>query len=100
MKSFFRALFTPPSPIPLEVLLEGINSAESAEPIARLSLPDFLSHQLDPLESAISNAASSASGADGMTLLILQKHLNELCALQLARLSGAGVAADTHDEPK
>lgn len=55
---------------------------------------------LDPLESAISNAASSASGADGITLLILQRHLKELCTLQLARLSGAEVAADTYDEPK
>lgn len=44
---------------------------------------------LDPLESAISNAASSASGADGMTLLILQDHLKKLCKLQRDNFSSS-----------
>lgn len=60
-------------------------------------LPGF---GLDPVESAITNAAQAAKESHGMSLLILQKHLKELCKLQLARLSGAEVAADTYDEPK
>ncbi len=36
---------------------------------------------------AISNAAEAAKDADGVTRLILQKHLKELCELQLGHLA-------------
>ncbi|MDH2121893.1 hypothetical protein N5J75_01545 [Pantoea brenneri] len=36
---------------------------------------------------AISNAAESAKEADGVTRLILKKHLKELCELQLNYLA-------------
>lgn len=100
MKGFLRSLFSPSSLIPLEVLLDSIKPVASVESIARLSLPDFPSYQIDPIESAITNTAQAAKDADGLAVLILQKHLKELCILQLAKLSGAEVAKDTHDEPK
>jgi hypothetical protein len=39
------------------------------------------------IESAISNTAEAAKGADGITLLILQEHLKKLCDLQIVQLS-------------
>lgn len=42
---------------------------------------------LDPLESAITNAAQAAHEAEGMTLTILQDHLKMLCDLQLEKLA-------------
>lgn len=59
-----------------------------------------MSYQQDPLESAIYNAASAAQDAEGLTLLILQKHLKKLCTLQLSTLSGGEVDAGLYDEPK
>lgn len=51
---------------------------------ARLQpLPAFT---IDPLESAIANAASSLEGVEGLGRLILEAHLKELCALQLQKL--------------
>ena len=38
----------------------------------------------DPISDAISNAASCAQGAEGLTLLILQEHLKKLCEMQRA----------------
>lgn len=100
MKGFWRYLFNPPSLISLEVLLDAIKPVAPVEPIARLSLPDFSSYQIDPIESAITSTAQAAKDADGLAILILQKHLKELCILQLAKLSGTEVAPDTYDEPK
>ncbi|WP_289328829.1 hypothetical protein [Pseudomonas sp. 'CRE Jenny 4'] len=100
MKGFLRSLLNPPSPIPLEVLLDSIKPVASVEPIARLSLPEFPSYQIDPIESAITSTAQAAKDADGLAVFILQKHLKELCILQLAKLSGAEVAADIYEEPK
>lgn len=37
-------------------------------------------------ESAICAAAEAAKSADGLTLLMLQKHLQDLCAAHLAYL--------------
>lgn len=42
---------------------------------------------LDPVESAITNAAQAAKEADGVSLMILQRHLKQLCELQLKQLS-------------
>lgn len=71
------------------------------EEIKKLQPPSCgLSLEQDPLESAIYNAASAASSAEGLTLLILQKHLKELCSLQLARLSGSEVDPHLYDEQK
>lgn len=42
------------------------------------------------LESAIASTAEVADGKDGMVGLILQRHLNSLCALQLQRLVEEG----------
>lgn len=70
------------------------------EEIKKLQPPPVcgLSLEQDPLESAIYNAASAASGAEGMTLLILQSHLKELCKLQLAKLGGFPVKLDEREE--
>ena len=38
----------------------------------------------DPVSDAISNAASCAQDAEGLTLLILQEHLKKLCEMQRA----------------
>lgn len=57
-----------------------------------------MSLEQDPLESAIYNAASAASGAEGLTLLILQSHLKELCKLQLARLGSFPVKLHERQE--
>ena len=42
---------------------------------------------LDPVESAITNAAQAAREADGLALMILQRHLKQLCELQMKQLS-------------
>jgi hypothetical protein len=47
----------------------------------------LLGFGLDPVESAITNAAQAAKEADGMSLMILQRHLKQLCELQLKQLS-------------
>ncbi len=80
--------------------MDSIKPVASVEPIARLSLPEFPSYQIDPIESAITSTAQAAKDADGLAVFILQKHLKELCILQLAKLSGAEVAADIYEEPK
>jgi hypothetical protein len=42
---------------------------------------------LDPIESAITNTAYAATDSAGVTLLILQDHLKQLCETQRAKLS-------------
>lgn len=44
----------------------------------------------DRIESAISNAAYAAKDAEGVTLLILQDHLKQLCKQQRKLLKGRG----------
>lgn len=39
-------------------------------------------------ESAIQSVSEAAKDADGLTLLMLQKHLQDLCAAHLAYLKG------------
>lgn len=43
-------------------------------------------YAIDPLESAITNAAQSAAEAEGLTLTILQGHLKQLCEIQRKQL--------------
>nr|WP_315436118.1 hypothetical protein [uncultured Pseudomonas sp.] len=42
---------------------------------------------LDPIESAITNAAQAAQEAEGLALSILLRHLKKLCDMQLEKLS-------------
>ncbi|MNJ59034.1 hypothetical protein D3C77_546970 [compost metagenome] len=76
---------TPPMFIlPLSLLWPERTSMEEKPELARLQpLPAFT---VDPLESAIANAASSLEGVEGLGRLILEAHLKELCALQLQKL--------------
>jgi hypothetical protein len=70
----------------------GINTAKLKQEAAELKeiaselmvseIPDTYA-----IESAISNTAEAAKGADGITLLILQEHLKKLCDLQIVQLS-------------
>ena len=49
-------------------------------------MPEFPAYSIDPVESAITNAAQAAADAEGMTLLILQHQLKKLCDMQLENL--------------
>lgn len=64
----------------------GLEGLKAGDPISM-----GYSISLDPLESAIANVAQSAAEAEGLTLQILQDHLQELCKLQLARVGGFSV---------
>ena len=70
--------------LPLSLLWPERTRMEEKTESARLQpLPAFT---VDPLESAIANAASSLEGVEGLGRLILEAHLKELCALQLQKL--------------
>lgn len=57
-----------------------------------------MTESVDPITDAISATADSAVGAEGLTLLILQKHLKDLCTLQLSNLSKVQVTLSPHFE--
>ena len=44
-------------------------------------------YAIDPIESAITNAAQAANEVEGLTAVILQEHLKQLCEMQRRRLS-------------
>lgn len=44
-------------------------------------------YAVDPLESAINNTVSAATDAEGLTLILLQDHLKQLCEIQRTKLS-------------
>ena len=71
-------------------LLFPMESEMDEKPQEPLGLPSLEGFVIDPLESAITNAAQIASEADGMTLMILQRYLQSLCALHLEKLGGSG----------
>lgn len=48
-------------------------------------------YAIDPLESAITTAAQTANEVQGLTALILQSHLKDLCAIQKKKLSAEDV---------
>lgn len=47
---------------------------------------EFASNPMYDYESAISTVAAAAKDADGLTLLILQDHLKQLCEAHMAAL--------------
>lgn len=61
-------------------------SEQLKEPIFTAELSSF--SESSEINFAISSAADACRDTDGVTLLILNRHLKALCELQLSKLSG------------